>query len=182
MLAQKKVPKEKAPHAARQSSARLLSGVSSFPVEKRGIHAAPFGLPDKAPVLGAASGDQFVQIAEAVSKRCAVRTLLFLTNYEISSLEKRKTKKTDQMLNVEWFFHPSAAPSTGGFERICPLGGDAGMRRVLRRGWEALRKPRSNLRSVNSGICNSLDKQRKVPRLSGRDPTSKTNRRDSDTK
>ena len=56
-------------------------------------------------------------------------------------------------------FSPDAAPSTGGFERICPLKPEE---RRIQAAWGV----------VSFGYF-SLDKQRKVPRLSGRDPTSK---------
>ncbi len=84
-----------------------------------------------------------------------------------------------------------AHPTQDGFSPVLPRPapeglsglarrGDAGMHRVLRRGWEApsenpAQTPRSAGNKRHPGVFSfgyfSLDKQRKVPRLSGRDPT-----------
>ncbi|CAD6878776.1 hypothetical protein [Methylomonas albis] len=78
-------------------------------------------------------------------------------------------------------FFPYAAPSTGAFERISPLGAPQGCG-ALPKGQEApFGNPGQKLWSAGNkrhpGVFSfgyfSLDKQRKVSRLSGRDPTLK---------
>jgi hypothetical protein len=94
-------------------------------------------------------------------------------------MESSRTKV--QTLKVVWFTSPVAAPSTGGFERICPQGRGRDAARFSQGLGCPFEKPRSkpSERRIQAawGVFSfgffSLDKQRKETRLSGRDPTSK---------